>query len=514
MAAIPASRVTAATLHLFALQLLWLLALPALAAIPPWLEISGDGFVMVTDLPERKARALLRDFEIFQFGLSHLIVGETRPKIPTYLFALGARDFNAVTPNPAVAGVFNGGPFANYIFYDYAQYGRHGREIVFHEYIHFVLHNNPGFIYPAWYNEGLAELYSTLTERDGKFQYGRVVVDRAQTIATFGFIPTAQVLEIDYRTPDFRAHRLLPQFYAQAWLTTHYLMIGNQEHAKRVKRLLIELNGGATPEQATQAALGVSPTELHAEVLRYWKSGKVPYWQMQFSDPLPTADDASLRVLSGSEAPALLGYAILRASRRDPQRAERFFERALKKDPADPVACAGAAIVKEAEGKTTVATALLEKALARPDSVRGQLLAADLLFGRAEKTLDEKPDDSDGRATAVRARELYRSLLSNAVANNEAAYGYVRAAMLVDEPAARDLLPVVREATARFPTSANLAYLEARLSLEIDDVATASAAANRAVRYAASFEERKDMSLMLERVQKRGTDAAVPAPPP
>lgn len=481
---------------------------PTATAASRWLEISSADFVMVTDLPEKRARSLLRDFEVFQFAVSRIIAqAETRPRTPTYLLALSASDFSAMVELKNAIGAFHGGQFANYVLYEQTRNDQLAREVVFHEYMHFVLHNNPGVIYPAWYNEGLAEVFSTLTERNGAIQLGDIPKGRAYTVASLGLMPTERLLEIDYRSADFRAHRLIPQFYAQSWLMTHYLMIGNDERARQLGTFITKLSGGASNAEAMQAAFGIDTHQLHSEVQRYVRSGKLKAFRIRFKEPLPTAQNAPLRVLNDADAQAFLGLAALRTNK-DGQRAWRFFDRALKEDASNPLACAGAAIVKDAQGKTDEATALLERALTHPDATRAQLLAADLLLARAARALKEKPDDTEGRASALRARERYQSLLGDAVANNEAAYGYARAAMLLKDPQAKDVLAVVRPAAARLPTSTNLAYVEAVLSLAVGDLAMASTAATRAARFATSFEERKNMLAMLENIEKRIGDSA------
>lgn len=486
------------------LALSWLAAPSATAA--RWLEISSDDFVMVTSLSEKKARSLLRDFEVLQFSVSRLIVGaETRPRIPTYVFALDSSDFSAITGGEDIVGLFIGGQFANHILYEQTRDQQRAREVIFHEYIHFVMHNNPGVIYPAWYNEGIAEVFSTLAERDGKIELGHP--PRGGAYANLSLIPTQRVLEIDYRSPDFRAHRLLPQFYGQAWLMTHYLTIGSSERSRQVQPFLLKINKGAAPADAMKEAFGVDPAEFHSEIQSYRKPGKLRALQITFKDPLPTLGDAPVRVLGNSEAQALLGYAALRTNG-DTQRAARYFERALGKDVVDPLAYAGAAVVKDADGRTEEATALLEQALAHPEAPRAQALAAELLLTRAERVLKEKPDDAEGRANALRARERYQSLLADASANNQAAYGYARAAMLLKDPRPSDVLAVVRPATARLPTSTRLAHLEAVLLLAVGDLANARTAAARAVHFAPSFEERKSMLAMLERIEKQVAESA------
>jgi hypothetical protein len=153
-------------------------------AASPWIEITSEDFVLVTNLSEKQARTLLRDFEVFQFGASRLLVGEdTQPKIPTYLFALSSRDFEAIVDSKDLAGLFVGRQFANFVLYDHGQRGVQGREVVFHEYLHFLLHNSPGFIYPA-------------TGRRARDLYRSLLADPvAHDEASLGFARAAMLLD-------------------------------------------------------------------------------------------------------------------------------------------------------------------------------------------------------------------------------------------------------------------------------------------------------------------------------
>ena len=91
-----------------------------------------------------------------------------------------------------------------------------GRIILFHEYTHFLLSHNEGYIYPHWYREGLAEYYSTvITDTDGDLLIGTPMDSNLWNLTNEQF-----KLERLFRESSLR--QLEPLSYAQAWLTVHY----------------------------------------------------------------------------------------------------------------------------------------------------------------------------------------------------------------------------------------------------------------------------------------------------
>jgi hypothetical protein len=161
------------------------------------------------------------------------------------------------------------------------------------------------------------------------------------------------------------------------------------------------------------------------------------------------------------------------------------------------------AVVKEAAGKVEEATALLQSALSHPEAPLARLLVADLLFDRANYTPGEVDPGAQGQADGRQAQEVYESLLTDPVVGDEAKFGFARASMLLDEPAAEEVLAVVRPAAGRLPMNIQLASIEAALFMRIGNFQAARVAAERAVRFASSLDERKAMQSQLDHIEKQ-----------
>lgn len=93
------------------------------------------------------------------------------------------------------------------------------REALLHEYTHFVV-REAGLTLPQWLNEGIADLYSSLTVVDGHTLAGLPLPGRLRTIDSQGLVPTAEIFSSDSLAGDKSQAQLL---YAESWALTHML---------------------------------------------------------------------------------------------------------------------------------------------------------------------------------------------------------------------------------------------------------------------------------------------------
>jgi len=112
------------------------------------------------------------------------------------------------------------------LYHDFAD-PRFTLDVLFHEGTHLMIHLlHPGFVFPTWVNEGLAEYYgASVLDEDNGIQYGRVQEGRLAVLryalAEEGYIPLEKVL----MTPQSRFKSI---HYAEAWGLVHFML----EHKK------------------------------------------------------------------------------------------------------------------------------------------------------------------------------------------------------------------------------------------------------------------------------------------
>jgi Protein of unknown function (DUF1570) len=98
---------------------------------------------------------------------------------------------------------------------------------IFHEYVHLLVGSSLADV-PMWFNEGLAEYYSTYqmySERGatlGRVKEGHVLELRER------FIPLTELLAVDYRSPLYNEGERRGVFYAESWALVHYLLLGTR----------------------------------------------------------------------------------------------------------------------------------------------------------------------------------------------------------------------------------------------------------------------------------------------
>ena len=144
--------------------------------------------------------------------------------------------------------------------------------IIRHEFGHTLLFN-PWFDYPHWYEEGFAELISTIE------------FDRRHEHFTIGKRPERYRgrlrPRIDWPTlvrPDFNPHalsdrRMIRSAYAQNWLLVHYLSLNNDpQHVFELERYFARVTANRDSPTAFAEAFGIEPAVLWDETLnRYYR---------------------------------------------------------------------------------------------------------------------------------------------------------------------------------------------------------------------------------------------------
>ena len=96
--------------------------------------------------------------------------------------------------------------------------------MIFHEYVHLLVGNALAEV-PTWFNEGLAEYYSTyqmLGEREATL--GRVHENHVFALRE-RFIPLTELLAVDHRSPLYNEGDRRNIFYAESWSLVPYLLL-------------------------------------------------------------------------------------------------------------------------------------------------------------------------------------------------------------------------------------------------------------------------------------------------
>lgn len=268
----------------------------AYAAEPQWIEVRSAHFDIVTDAGEKKGREVAMRFEQMRAVFGQLLVRQKlHMPVPLTIFALkDDKRFFQMAPlhdgQPISApGFFVPGEDHQYFVINLLEEDSY--RAVAHDFAHLLLNYN----YPptqAWFDEGFAEYFSSIrldnkqVEIGSDPELGSPSKDdllgnqnaarnppKSLTDLLSGWVwlsvPDLFTMKHDTSSYEEGTHRTL--FYAQAWMTIHYLL--NKEKLPETGTYFDLVENQKVPvESAIQQAFGMTPSQFDKAVKDYFHS--------------------------------------------------------------------------------------------------------------------------------------------------------------------------------------------------------------------------------------------------
>jgi cytochrome c-type biogenesis protein CcmH/NrfG len=262
----------------------------------PWLEIHSTHFTVITDAGEKKGREVALRFEQMRAVFASLLMKDrlNEPLPLTILAFKSDKLYYQTAPlrqgqPTTVPGFFLPGDDQNFIVLNLFE-DEPWRAIA-HDFAHLLLNYN----YPpveGWFDEGLAEYFSSIRLDDKKFEIGgdpelqsiykqdllenqREVRNPPKSLTellggqVWLSLPDLLTMKHDTTAYTEGAHHTL--FYAQSWITIHHIL-----HEKKLPETgtyfnLVE-NQHVPVDEAIQKAYGVTPAQFDQSVKDYFHS--------------------------------------------------------------------------------------------------------------------------------------------------------------------------------------------------------------------------------------------------
>lgn len=370
-----------------------------------WLEASSKHFVVTGDVPRAEIKQFAEELARFDSAVRKATGAsdiEVSPRNRVRIFLV--RGDGAVQalygPNAgSVGGFYRASARASVAVVPLQVIGGpkefDARYVLYHEYVHHLILGTTSGIYPAWVNEGLAELFGNArVNPDGGVDLAWANNVRAREVLYTNY-PVRKLLEVSRQKPSERG---VFQLYARGWLLAHYLILGDKREGQFDTYMRL-VNQGVPSLKAGEQAFG-DLNRLDDELDRY-RAGKFRY--LPLSAAMLTPAPVTLRALDPAEAAAMPVYTrLIAGSRRN--RAEivgdaakvaaRFPDSAFVQ-----ATYAGAAL---AAGQREAAVAAADRALALDkDQLDAVLVKAEALL--ADATGNDKAKFAAARALIDRA---------------------------------------------------------------------------------------------------------------
>lgn len=273
-----------------------------------WLRLTSGHFDMLSCTNERDSKQMLVELEqfraffftLFPAGRAHdmrplIIVFNTRRQIEDYSplqsacncgglpgakFGIGLKP---TEPQPSsqqvkkINGVFLPGLLENRIAMVNDQIEQ-GLRTIFHEYVHALARARmPGKI-PIWFNEGLAEVYSSFEARGDNIKFGLAHEGHVLRLRRTPLIPLNTFFAVDASSKYYNENDKMNIFYAQAWLMMHFILCGKNDAAitsKNLQKFITMYDRPDIPAQtAFEESFGMSYKNLERLLNGYLNSGK------------------------------------------------------------------------------------------------------------------------------------------------------------------------------------------------------------------------------------------------
>jgi hypothetical protein len=307
---------------LFAMLLGGLSTFAAASEPSPWLEIHSSHFTVITDAGDKKGKEVALRFEQMRAVFAILLMKDrlNEPVPLTILAFKNDKNYYQTAPlrqgQPiSVPGFFLPGEDQNFIVLNLFE--EESWRAVSHDFAHLLLNYN----YPpveGWFDEGLAEYFSSIRVDNKQYEIGgdpelnnvfsQDLLENQKEIRNppksltelLGgqvWLSLSDLLTMKHDTSTYNEGTHHTLFYAQSWMTMHYLL-----HEKKLPETgayfeLVE-NQRFPAEEAIPKAYGVTPAQFDQAVKDYFHSLK----------PLFTALDASKQPNAPTNSPQVYQF--------------------------------------------------------------------------------------------------------------------------------------------------------------------------------------------------------------
>jgi hypothetical protein len=284
-------------------------------AADSWIRLSNQNFDLYSDLPHEKAAILLTRLDQARQALSHISAPTQPVAQPIRVIAFRDLDeYRQYSSDSASTAYFLHSKYRDYIVIGLNRIDPYTP--VVHEYTHFLIHQQHHHL-PRWLDEGLADVYSTVEEKNGTVRIGLPLENRLEWLRMDGLaysLPTLFQFR-QYHLTNMSSSSPRSRFYAESWILTHMLRFSSS-YSPHFQEFVHELDEGASTKEALSAVFHKSEAEVQKDLRRYLNAEKIPTHVVHVHESEPASSFASAE-LDPADSEAVLQdlLAVLKPSR-------------------------------------------------------------------------------------------------------------------------------------------------------------------------------------------------------
>lgn len=307
----------------------------AVAADRTWRMATTPNYRLLSQLDERDTAAWMRNFDQFILSTTDVLKMDLRalPPLTVVIFAndKALTPYKMLKPNgqiAKVAGEFIWRPTWSMIGMADAWTDEESRHTIYHEATHWLMSADEGR-QPAWFSEGIAELFATFERRVNKVNWAKPIEGHLILLNSPGEIPLAQFL-IEPGAIFDRDDRT-DRFYAQAWGFTHFLMFSGDPERRQLLIKFLDTYKTKSGEAAVAEVFGPKLSDVERDFHNYVQRRS---WNYMVQPVKPAPDPPALQPAPAAFVEGELGFLALGAHRLD--LARRHASKAVELDANAP----------------------------------------------------------------------------------------------------------------------------------------------------------------------------------
>jgi tetratricopeptide (TPR) repeat protein len=438
------------------------------AARDSWVSVRSKELIVIGNSGEKEVRLVAARLQQFRQIVSKVFatVGTDSPVPTTVIVFKDDASYAPFKVSENNAGFFQPGRDVNYITLSYETRGEQDQvNITFHEYTHLLVNNSLGNT-PAWFNEGLAELYSTLSiKADNRVTIGLPIRRHVATLRDYPLLPLRVLLNLDYKSAYYNEVNKQSIFYAESWALLHYLMFSNSGRRAGQVVKFIELLGNQTPmEQAFQTAFSSTFESIETELRSYIQQDRFRFTETTVTSEAQPDTAMESSSVSEAEIQAYLGDLLFHSNRAE---AENHLKKALSLNPHQLLALGSLGMMRFKQGRISEALEFLQRAVAADSN--NVLVLYDYASALCRPNSDD-PQLTLGFAPEVAAKA--RAALRKAIAlrpDFPDSYNLLAYINLVTSTDIDQTTALLQEVSARSPNRIGFIYMLGQLYMHRDD---------------------------------------------
>lgn len=264
-----------------------------------WWQVKSPHFEHFSQEGEDEARRQLHALEVLRALFLHRFNLSEIAKVDVSVYSFKREgDFRAYLPDgtwrPGVRGIYHRTPDRALILLAPELDDDQAQRTIFHEYVHHLFVTT-GREPALWYNEGMAELFSSIREVGGQLEFGHPHPGRLAVLQTERLLPLESLFSADQPVLQSKSAGHTGLFYAQAWALLHYWHFGESGISNNaVKRFLALASDRARASSIDlrrhfRSCFSMDYSDMLRQLDRYVSNGKYRFGR----EPLPEVVPAS-----------------------------------------------------------------------------------------------------------------------------------------------------------------------------------------------------------------------------